>query len=118
MAGGLPDDRDGVLGSQRLDLLATMVVSCHLIVVHKQRAILKFRAPLAAPFYLLHCLFYAGEWIASTGIEVYDLDMKRQVLLADNIVQELSIGLFRLAFTSEKNWLPGRDMCVTPPHPI
>lgn len=107
-----------MLGSQRLDLLSTMVVACQLIVIHKQRAILKFRTPLAASFDLLHCLFDAGEWIARAWIEVYDLNVERQFLLADNIVQELSIGLLRLAFASEKNWLPDGDMCGTSPHPI
>ena len=100
VAWGLPYDRDVVLGGQRLDFLTAVLVARDLIIVHEKRAVLKFGTPLASTCYFLRCLYDPGERIAGPGIEVYDFNVERQSSFANNIVQKLSIGLFRFALAS------------------
>jgi len=118
VAWALPNDRNVVLGRQRVDLLATLVFACDLIVIHKERTILKLGTPLVSTCDFLHCLFDASERISRARVKVHYLDVKRQLFLPNDVVQKLSVSLFGFAFTSEKDGFADGNMCVAPLHPI
>jgi hypothetical protein len=118
MARLLPDDPDAEVQRILFRLLPPLAIGVNLIGVHQHYLQMELRSPLAAPDDFLFSLSQPGDRVASAGIQVHDFQMDRPSSFAEEVVQDLPIGLLGFTFAAEKDRRSLGDHRAARSHPI